>query len=992
MHRASPLILILIIVCQTGFSQLREFDNPFEEGFKTAYQTYSEIPNGLLEAVAYNRTNLRHISSNEQESCTGLPQTFGVFGFVEDGKGYFSNTLEQFSETSNVDAELLKIDPNTQIEAYAIALTSHENHGWSGIDIAQKLRFLSELPSESSSQEFALDMQTYEVLSLLNDRNFMSKLGYQTINIDLDEVFGSNLELLSSKRILMDGEHIYNESGESYIRGGGISACNDYAADAFVQTPTCNYNSRGGTAISAVTVHTIQGTYAGAISWAQNCSANVSYHYVVSNTGQITQMLCEADKGWHVGTENPYTIGVEHDGYVSNPNNYTASMYATTGDLVHDITQSGYGIDGLRTAYFPWSATTNYNATSTPGSCIHIKGHQHFPNQTHTDPGQYWDWDYFYKLVNPNTPTTTVTTASGNFYDSGGQVGVYNSDERSLTLIAPTDASSVSVTFQSFDLELDWDYLYIYDGADVFSPLIGYYTGTNNPGTVTSNNGNLLFEFRSDCATAETGWEATWTSQGADNTPPTVEITTNNWETQNFYAFYSENDEQGGSGVVDEERFSSVLDFDGSRWSGNTDLGFFYDDFNPGLAGWVSQAGTWNVNGGTAIQTNEVEANTNLHIPITQGQFNNYLYSYKMKLNGAGANRRAGLHFMCSDATLENRGDSYFIYLRADNDKAQIYRVANDVWSLETDDDLQIDPNIWYDVKVVCNHFNGEIRVYVNGVLVSSWTDPNPITTGNSISLRTGNCITEYDDLRVYKSRIGAQYINVGTTNDPVRYENPDPNTPACEIRTYIFDAAGNCSEEDSAFVNIDWSAPILYGVNDGQGIDIDETNNGTQLFANWQMATDPNSGVASYSVALGDVAGATNVYPLTNNGLSTSLNIPYSLVANEWYYTTVKAINAAGLEEADTSDGQQYLPITVGVEERMMQSVYPNPTMGIVHLPQINGLKWELFDATGRLITEGSNQSAIDLNALGLAEQTFSLRLTTDQNQATLKLVYLKP
>jgi len=84
-------------------------------------------------------------------------------------------------------------------------------------------------------------------------------------------------------------------------------------------------------------------------------------------------MVCETDKGWHVGTENPYTIGIEHDGYVSNPNNYTATMYATTADLCFDISQSGYAISSLRTAYFPWSATTNYNATSTPGSCVHIK-------------------------------------------------------------------------------------------------------------------------------------------------------------------------------------------------------------------------------------------------------------------------------------------------------------------------------------------------------------------------------------------------------------------------------------------------------------------------------------------------------------------------------------------------------------------------------------------------------------------------------------------
>ena len=969
-------------------TQTIEYGN-FRQEFSVAYKQHPEIPKGLLESIAYNRTRIRHLDETEPESCIGLPKTFGAMGLIADGNGYFINTLQLVADLSESDADEVRTDPFVQIPAYAKSLKTVSDGGWSGKAIAQRLMHLSELPHETPGQQFALEIQIYEVLSKLNDGKFMSQFGYPTLDINLEEIFDENLAVLSSKKILMDGEHIYNEAGETYRAGGGIAPCYDYAADVYVQTPTCNYSSRSGTPVSAVTIHTIQGTYAGAISWAQNCSANVSYHYVVSNTGQITQMLCEADKGWHVGTENPYTIGIEHDGTVSDPNNYTPAMYAATADLVYDITQSGYGISSLRTAYFPWAATTNYNATGTPGSCVKIKGHQHYPNQTHTDPGQYWDWDHFYKLINPNTPVSTLTASSGDFFDSGGQIDVYNSDERTLTLLQAQGANSVSVTFSVFDLENQWDYLYIYDGTDVFSPLIGYYTGTNNPGTITSSNGHLLFEFRSDCATAESGWEATWTSIGADNIPPVVEVTSNSWETENFYALYTENDNVGGSGVNDDERLSSILDFDGTRWSGNSEHGFLYDDFNPGLAEWIDQVGTWETGSGTAVQSDESNANTNLHIPIVQTPFFNYLYRFKMKIEGAGTNRRAGLHFMCSDASLENRGDSYFVYLRADNNKCQIYKVTNDVWELETDNDLTVNIQTWYDIKVLCNHFSGEIRVYVDGVLISNWTDSNPIMNGNSISLRTGNCIAEYDDVRVYKGRISAEYVNIGTLSDPVRYQNPSPSTPACEIRTFIFDNAGNCSNEDVIQVNIDWTVPELLGVNDGQGADIDETNDGTQLFANWQPATDPHSGIDHYQAAIGDVPGGTNVNPLTNEGLNTSINVPYALVSNDWYYTTARAVNGAGLEQADTSDGQQYLPIAVGIEVLMQQSIYPNPTNEVVHLPQIDNLKWQLFDATGRLIAEG-DELKIDLNKFGLSDQTYLLRVKTAENQSMVKLVYI--
>jgi hypothetical protein len=362
-----------------------------------------------------------------------------------------------------------------------------------------------------------------------------------------------------------------------------------------------------------------------------------------------------------------------------------------------------------------------------------------------------------------------------------------------------------------------------------------------------------------------------------------------------------------------------------------------------------------------------------------------------MKIGGSGANRRAGMHFMCSDATQANRENSYFVYLRADNNKVQIYKVTNDSWTLETDDDLTVDAGTWYDVKVVCNSFNGNLRIYVDGVMVSEWTDPSPLTSGNSISLRTGNCTAEYDDIRVYKNRIAAQYLNIGTPNDPVRYQNPDPNTPACEIRTYIFDNAGNCSTEDVIQVNIDWSPPTLSGVNDGQGTDIDQTNDGTQLFANWASATDPNSGIDRYDVAIGTSPGATDVYGFTNQNLNTSINVPYTLTPNDWYYTIAKAINGAGLELADTSDGQQYVDVTVGLDELTRQSVYPNPTTGIVNLPQIENLTWQLFDATGKLISEGNGEKQVDLRELMITEQILLLRLVLGETHTTLKVSYLR-
>src|ERR1043166_3660304 len=148
-----------------------------------------------------------------------------------------------------------------------------------------------------------------------------------------------------------------------------------------------------------------------------------------------------------------------------------------------------------------------------------------FPYQTHDDPGQYWNWYYYYEQINNTTPTTSLTATSGNFYDSGGPTGNYSDDERTLTLIHPAGATSITLTVNSFSLENNWDYMYIYDGNSTSAPLIGTYTGTTIPSTITSTGGEMLIQFRSDCATVAAGWNFSWTSTvGSVATPSALTV------------------------------------------------------------------------------------------------------------------------------------------------------------------------------------------------------------------------------------------------------------------------------------------------------------------------------------------------------------------------------------------------------------------------------------------------------------------------------------
>ena len=800
-------ILLTLLIPFTIVAQQHFPVNHYKNEFNQAYQQYPDVPRGVLEAVAYSMTRFHHVQ-NTTESCTGIPKVYGVMGLTLDGKNYFRNNLNLVAQLSGISVNEIINNPQQNIMAYAAAyhvLLSEKSFNKNKLENhVQLLIALSELPNNGLQQDFALTSHLYSIFNFLDNPSAQQTYQFPNHHLNLTTIFGAeNLAILRSSKIVITENSVQTNKGKEF--SGSTFKSPDYPP-ALTNLTSCNFSTRG-VPVSAVTIHTIQGTYAGAISWANNCSSNVSYHYVLrSSDGQVTQVVLEANKAWHVGSENPYTIGMEHEGYVSDSTWYTAAMYQSSADVVKDITQSGYGISPLRTSYFPWARTTNYNASSIPGSCVHIKGHQHYPNQSHTDPGANWDWDYYYKLLNNSTPITSYTSTTGTVTDLGGPAP-YTNDERTLYLIEPTNAQSITLTVNQFNLESTWDYLYIYDGTTPFATKIGEYTGTSIPSTITVNSGNVLIEFRSDCATSNDGYNISWTSVIADTIQPTSTISTPpNPASGDFTSTFTDADNVGGSGV--KHQFYQVADTDGTQWRANEGNGFFNDDFDTAIhTDWIDSSGVWSITGGYLTQTDEVNSNTNLFAAVNQNSSSKYLYHFQNRISGSGSNKRAGFHYMCDDASQPNRGNSYFVWFRQDDAKLQFYKVTNDVFTLEKDVPFSFNANQWYDVKIVYDQNTGATEVWWDDEFIASWTDASPLTTGNQISLRSGNCVYDVEELRVYKTRTGSELITVGSgsTND-IRYQG----TPAGTINSIVIDSAYNVSTLVTENVNVDLTTSIV--------------------------------------------------------------------------------------------------------------------------------------------------------------------------------------
>jgi N-acetyl-anhydromuramyl-L-alanine amidase AmpD len=944
---------LLYIFLFTAFSCFGQY----ETAFQSAYTSHPTIPKGILEAVAYTNTHIRNVSSEDQISCSEMPLPFGVMGVFDNGENYFQENGKKIATISGITVEAQKLSVEAQILGYASAfdVLFHlpENASTNlGEQLHYTLLDLSEIPDSGLVNHFAREIQSYEILHFLMDNEMANRFGFTAYQFNLRSIFGTqNLKILSAKIISISESGIHNEHQQSYTVQQNKST--QYGPAIWNPAPSCNISSRSGTAISAITIHTIQGTYAGAISWSQNCASSVSYHYVVrSSDGQITQMVDEADKAWHVGSENPYTIGYEHEGYITDPSWYTQAMYEASADLSRDIVNSGYGIPALRTYYGPASTGTN-----VIGGCTKIKGHQHYPNQTHTDPGINWDWEKYYRLINNNPTITTITTSSGSFYDTGGNGGNYSDDERELWLFQPTNATSITLNFTSFSTELNYDYMFIYDGNSIDSPLIGQYSGTTSPGTITSTGGSILVEFRSDCGTTAPGWAVNWTSVVPNTVPPTTSIANlNDWKTADWNVSFTDN----AVTAVSEKYFLAGAKPSGYLgWKANTTLGFLNEDFQDNVADWVAQTDSWNLVNSAFINSDIALSNTNASISLVQNNQSDYLYHWKQTITSTGANQRAGLHFFCDDATLPNRGNSYFVYFRNSTNKAEIYEVVNDVFTMQAVVNCTVNTNEQYDYKVTYSPNTGWIRVYVNNVFVCEWQDLTPLTSGNSVSLRTGNCLVEYDNVRVYKSRASNQEISVGPSS--AFFAQSENSSNAGLIRSLVIDSDNLWSTEAFELYKVDWTAPTIQFVNDGTSIDIDTTYL-TTLEGNWQEE-DNNSGITLTEVAIGTTPNGTDVLNWTVNTSTAISHVLANPIYNQLYHISVRATNGAYLQDSLTSNGQLLLqePSSASLIESLFSNlvIYPNPTSDVLKIDQLTmAVDIEIYSMDGKNVFKLNNYS----------------------------------
>jgi N-acetyl-anhydromuramyl-L-alanine amidase AmpD len=142
-------------------------------------------------------------------------------------------------------------------------------------------------------------------------------------------------------------------------------------------------------AIRFIVIHVSEGSFLGTVSWLRDPKAHASANFVVGRKGQVEQLVPLHDIAWHAGNwaYNVRSVGIENEGVTDDPVGFTNAEYRSTARLAAVI---------ARRALIPIDRR-------------HIIGHAQVPDpndplqgggiDNHTDPGKYWRWNYFMKLV-----------------------------------------------------------------------------------------------------------------------------------------------------------------------------------------------------------------------------------------------------------------------------------------------------------------------------------------------------------------------------------------------------------------------------------------------------------------------------------------------------------------------------------------------------------------------------------------------------------------
>ncbi|MBK1809738.1 DUF1080 domain-containing protein [Clostridium sp. YIM B02505] len=247
-----------------------------------------------------------------------------------------------------------------------------------------------------------------------------------------------------------------------------------------------------------------------------------------------------------------------------------------------------------------------------------------------------------------------------------------------------------------------------------------------------------------------------WFSVGTSTSGPVNNVTFKNCNIRSTGGKNSYISGHDSTGTIDGVTFSNVRvlgkvatslsDLNATQGSNVSNIRFsnssttiLSDNFEDGdTSGWTSNSGSWSV---ATDGSNVLNQNATATSFITRGTaWTNYAYQAEAKLPITNAN--AGILFRVQDS------NNYYMYrINGSTNSLELYKCVAGTLTQVSSTPFTVSSNQWYIIKAVVNGNN--IKGYVNGRLLTDWTNPNTELTSGKIGFRTTSANVAFDDVLV---------------------------------------------------------------------------------------------------------------------------------------------------------------------------------------------------------------------------------------------------
>lgn len=338
---------VLLGTVGAGGRVLAQSGTSVKEEIESAATEY-KVPKELLLAMGYVNTRWEMPPPTASDYQEGDLEGRGDYGIMALVQNPFRDTLGKAATLTGLTEKQIKTDRAANIRGGAAVLAT----------IAGETK-----PSDLNGWQ--------EAVAEYGGGDLYAREVYETL------ASGASAVISTGERVDLYAKNV--EVPRVYI----AQAAGEFPGSVFYGAHPNNYtvaNREASHNINKIIIHVAQGSYSSAINWFRDPRAYVSAHYTVRHSdGFIGQSVRHKDIGYHAGNWNYNTrsIGIEHSGYVSNRRYFTRAMYRHSARLTAFIARRH----------------------RIPISRRYIIGHSQVPGSDHTDPGKYWDWRRYIKLV-----------------------------------------------------------------------------------------------------------------------------------------------------------------------------------------------------------------------------------------------------------------------------------------------------------------------------------------------------------------------------------------------------------------------------------------------------------------------------------------------------------------------------------------------------------------------------------------------------------------